>query len=139
VSRKALWSHIRALLIIVAILIGAWYWATHREGDSSDVAAAKHVVEKVVSTPSSLKFFGGQLALSDAEWRLVTLEYDLQNEFGAMVRHHDCVVFRWASATEYEWSTQLAVQPCDVSVFGQVLIKMNRAALKQPSSAPRSN
>jgi len=125
---KALWSHLRALLILMALLVGGWYWASHHSGGPSDVDIAEEIVRKVVTTPSSLKVFNGRLGLADGDWRLVTLEYDLQNEFGATIRHHDCVVFRSGSA-KYEWNPQLAVQPCDVATFGQVLINMNRATL----------
>jgi hypothetical protein len=128
VLRKALWSHLRALFILVAVLTAGGYWIARHSGGSSDVDIAREIVGKVVATPSSLEFFGGELALTEAEWRLVTLEYDLQNEFGATVRHHDCVVFKRLDG-KYEWSPQLAVQPCDVARWGQVLISMNRSAL----------
>jgi hypothetical protein len=102
-TRKAFWSHVRVLVVLAAILIAVVIWISQRqEPDSSAVGAAKQVVERVSSRPSTIKFFGGRLAMTDGPWRVVTMEYDAQNEFGATIRHRDCVVFRWADGGKIE-------------------------------------
>jgi hypothetical protein len=118
-GRRALWSHIRAILIIGAVLIVGGFWVSTRVRDR-DVDAAEDIVRKASETPSSLRFVRGQVVIEDGEWRLVYTEFDEQNTFGAMIRRSGCVVFQWSSDSTYRWNSfPSPVLPCDIDLQGK--------------------
>ena len=115
-GRRALWSHVRALLVIVAVAAGVGVWLSRTPKDR-DLDAAENIVRKASATPSTLKFFDSTVVIAEGDWRLVAVEFDEQNTFGAMIRQRGCVVFQWTNESSYRWNPfPSPVLPCDIEL-----------------------
>jgi hypothetical protein len=107
---------LRFLAVCGVLVTGGVIWWNYRgKHHSLDVEAAEFIVRKGSNTPSSLNFFRGLLVAQDGPWRVVALEFDEQNQFGATIRQEGCIVFHWISETRYQWNPfPSAVFPCAV-------------------------
>ena len=66
VARRALSSHIRALLILSTSLVLGGFWVARRVRNR-DVDAAEDIVRKASETPSSLSFLRGQVVIAEGD------------------------------------------------------------------------
>jgi hypothetical protein len=96
----------------------SWELQRRAAGDGDrDVEAAENIVRKASETPSTLKFLQGKVVVTDASWRLIAVEFEEQNTFGAMIRWQACVVFEWTSDAQYRWNALPSpALPCDVEL-----------------------